>query len=55
MDITTIVQLRGFRDSIRESLKQIKAADYPDKKYGQEHEYNAKGLIGGVNESPRLP
>lgn len=49
MDITTIVQLRGFRDSIRESLKQIKAADYPDKKYGQEHEYNAKGLIGGVN------
>lgn len=49
MDITTIVQLRGFRDSIRESLKQIKAADYSDKKYGQEHEYNAKGLIGGVN------
>lgn len=49
MDITTIVQLRGFRDSIRESLKQIKVADYPDRKYGQEHEYTAKGLIGGVN------
>lgn len=49
MDITTIVQLRGFRDSIRESLKQIKAADYHDRKYGQEHEYTAKGLIGGVD------
>lgn len=49
MEITTIVQLRGFRDSIRESIKQIKAVDYVDLKYGQEHEYTAKGLIGGVN------
>lgn len=48
-NITTIVQLRGFRDSIRESIKQIKAADYGDLKYGQEQEYTAKGLIGCVN------
>lgn len=49
MDITTIKQLKELRDSIRESIKQIKASDYGDKKYGSENEYPGKGLIGGVN------
>ncbi len=49
MDITTVKQLKELRDSIRESLKQIKASDYGDKKYGSENEYPAKGLVGGVN------
>lgn len=49
MDITTIKNLKELRDSIRESIKLIKVADYADQKYGSENEYSAKGLIGGIN------
>jgi hypothetical protein len=48
MEIGTIEQLKGLRDSVRESVKTIKPADYAGKQYGQENEYTAKGIVGGV-------
>lgn len=48
MDTSTITQLRTHRDEIRKSLKNIKASEFSDGKYGDEQEYTAKGLIAGV-------
>lgn len=48
MEIGTIEQLKSLRDSLRETIKTIKPADYAGKQYGQENEYTVKSIIGGV-------
>ncbi len=48
MDTATIIQLRKHRDEIKQNLRRIKISDYAGKKYGNEQEYVAKGIVSGI-------
>ena len=48
MECNSIKDLRSIRDEIRDSIKSIKPKEYPDIRYGQENEYEAKSIKVGI-------
>jgi hypothetical protein len=48
MELTTINEIRELRDEIRESIKSLNLSEYKSLKYGNENEYNFRGLVGGI-------
>lgn len=48
MEIGTINQIREKRDSIREKIKVVDLKNFSSNTFGDENEYNFKGLIAGI-------
>ena len=48
MECNSIKDLRSIRDEIRDSINSIKPKEYPDIRYGQENEYEAKSIKVGI-------
>lgn len=48
MELTTINEIRELRNQIRESIKSLNLSEYKSLEYGNENEYNFRGLVGGI-------
>lgn len=49
MELTSITEIRELKNSLKEAIAQIDKSVYKDSFYGNESEYNFRGLLGGVD------